>query len=449
MPGKWEELLSTIGVPVETVPLLLKEWRSAKPARRIEALCRTIGPEGSDPTWPVRESQRKLLRRGVYSPVQLLAWECAKTAKESIPVDFPFLFDLTAALSATLIEFHDLHLDDPLPSWPPNGTSGRSQYRELLQSVFRLREIREEREPLSVEISLPPTVAGGGSIDLKRFAQVVGRGVGVAEGRGLSSQPSPRAELSRLFRRHDGSPSTSLYLLRPEFDHVPKGRLSCVLRRDGLLTLATYRNPILNFYDGGWHIEDSDAGRRALDLLLASRFPKGKTAEDLPGLLIRLAHHMASHWHGGILAVVDDTTVEKDTLHKQGRDGPRLIESLKTAAKVPHGSELSLCDVSTTDPDAGPVEEWTGSRGLGRLFLTLAIQDGALLFRPDGRLHSAGRFVKESGKNLEQGGAGARAAKALARHGVALKISVDGSIKVFAESRTGKPLVPMSGLRIR
>jgi hypothetical protein len=448
MPEKWQKLIDTLGVPIDAVPRLLDQWKAKGAGLRIESLCRAIGPEASDPTWPVRDQPRALLRRKIYSPIQLLAWECAKAATDSIPIDFPFLFDVTAILSTALIGFRDLEPDDPRPAWPPNGGSDRVRYRELLQSVFRLREMREEREPLSMEISLPSNGSARGAIELKRFAQVVGRGVGVAVGRKLYDQPEPRAELGRLFRKHEGAPSTNLYLLRPEFDHIPKERIALILRRDGLLTLATHGNPLLNFYDGGWHIEDSDAGRRAIDLLLTVRFSKRQIAENLAVLLTRLAHHMASHWHGGILAVVDDGNL-KEGLHREGVEGQQLVRSLRTAAKVPRGSELSLCDVPVNDPEAGPPDSWVGSKGLGRLFLTLAIQDGALLFRPDGRLHSAGRFVKESGKNLEQGGAGARAARALARHGVALKISVDGSIKAFAEDRSGRPLVPQSGLRIR
>jgi hypothetical protein len=453
MPEEWQQLVETLDLPIDAVSTLLDNWKSDGGGRRIESIFKTLGPEAAEPTWPVRATQRQLLRKGVYSPIQLLAWECAKESTTSIPQDFPFLFDLSAAMLSALEEFRDLKPESAVPAWPPNGGSSRSANRKLMQSLFQLRELREEGEPLSIEVSLPSHTSTTRRIPIKRFAQVVGRGVGVAEGAGLSGRPLAKAELARLFRSHSGAPSTGLYFLRPEFNHVPKDRVSVVLRRDGLLTIATYRNPLMNFYDGGWHIEDSAAGERAVDLLLSRRFPDRKIPEALPGLLVRLAHHMAAHWHGGILAVVDSNLPES-ALHPLGRDGPKLVGALKTVAKVAKGHDLNICDVPADGFEAEIVEDWSGTGGLGRVFLTLAIQDGALLLHPDGRLHSSGRFVTESKKNVGTGGAGARAARALAAFGVTLKISVDGSIKVFAETtggrrKPGRSLVPETGLRIR
>ncbi|HZY70871.1 MAG TPA: hypothetical protein VFF67_07855 [Thermoplasmata archaeon] len=216
------------------------------------------------------------------------------------------------------------------------------------------------------------------------------------------------------------------------------------MRRDGLLTLASRYNPLLDFYDGGWHVVDMEGGRRAIDRLLSARFGGTQIDSDLPKFLLRLAYHMATHWHGGILAVVDEKAAEK-RLHPALPESRAMTLLIRKAAGA-KTKEFRITDVDKpVDPDLPHKPSW----GLGRLFLTLAIQDGAVLFAPDGRFLSASRFVADNDQNIGSGGAGARAALALSKCGLAIKISADGAIKVFARAENGRLLVPAAGLRIR
>jgi hypothetical protein len=236
-----------------------------------------------------------------------------------------------------------------------------------------------------------------------------------------------------------------VYTLKGEYTTLDPGVLGLTLRRDGLVTIARQANPLLEFYDGGWHLVDLESGRIATKSLLDARFSaKGVTvAPTLPALLVQLAYHMASHWHGGILAVVDEFGLS-ETLHDPSDEAKQVTAAFTSVAGV---KEPDCVRITEIDSENSP------KRGLGRLFLTLAIQDGATLFRPDGSFIGASRFVKDQSTGQVPGGSGTRAARSLAKHGVAIKISADGGIRVFAkvDSKEGAAWIPSdgNGLRIR
>jgi len=280
---------------------------------------------------------------------------------------------------------------------------------------------------------------------MKRLAQVFGRGVAIVTGNELQSRSTPHGAVSHVFRDNELTPTARLYTLQEEYTKLDPGILGLTLRRDGLVTIGRRANPLLEFYDGGWHLVDLDSGRIAVKNLLDERFTRRDVpvAGTLPDLLVQLAYHMASHWHGGILAVVDEEGI-RDTLHEPSPESKQVTAALNSIAGVVDPGAARITEIT----DDGPPK-----RGLGRLFLTLAIQDGATLFRPDGSFIGASRFVKDQATGEVPGGSGARAARSLARHGVAIKISADGAIRVFAQlgSDAAPDWVPSdgTGLRIR
>jgi hypothetical protein len=442
MTSDLSALLDCLGVPPNRSEQVLGAWQPSNPTLRMRSMLERLGPEASDPSWPVGRSQDRLLKWGLYSPLQLIAQQCAGVARPTMESDFPFLFGFMGLVTQGLIHFRRSAPSEG--AWPPRDRKEARRYSALYQSVFRLREQREEREPLSLEVRLPLVTDLSPLLPLKRFAQVVGRGVGVANGDRLSAPTSPSAQVVKLFRNHEGTPSNRLYRLDSEYEYISPKDLSLTLRRDGLLTLASRYNPLLDFYDGGWHVVDMEGGRRAIDRLLAARFGGSQIDSDLPKFLLRLAYHMATHWHGGILAVVDGKEAEK-RLHPALPESRAMTLLIRKAAGA-KTKEFKITDVDKpVDSDLPHKPSW----GLGRLFLTLAIQDGAVLFAPDGRFLSASRFVADNDQNIGSGGAGARAALALSKCGLAIKISADGAIKVFARAGNGKLMVPAAGLRIR
>ncbi len=311
--------LATLGLPPDRTKQVLASWEPADSRTlRVWSMLQRLGPDASAGDWPVGSSAKQLLRWGLYSPLQLIAQECGVSVKDSMDADFPFLFGFVGLLTYVLIRLRVT--EPPSSAWPPRDRQGIRKYSALYQSIFRLREQREEREPLSIEVRLPLNGGVSPLLPLKRFAQVVGRGVGVAAGDHLATPANPEAEVTQLFRDHKGAPASRLYRLDSEFEYLGLKDLCITLRRDGLVTLASKNNPLLDFYDGGWHVVDLEGGRRTIDRLLARRFGGPKFDPDLPKFLIRLAYHMATHWHGGILAVVDSSEAEKQ-LH------PALPES--------------------------------------------------------------------------------------------------------------------------
>ena len=435
MTDQWSALIApTIAARSEDVETVVQGWFSADANSRyreaIRSACGALGPGSPDGDWPTSVKIDERLRLGVYSPAQIALWQCAKETKDRLRYEYPFLFTTIGMFSRALLGSYS---DSALTDWPFEPDDGASRYRELLQSVFHIRELREEGEPLSLEVRLPLSDSGSTDLKARHLAQIFGRGVGVAAGNRLADNPEAYGNIHQIFKDHTGSAMSSLYRLEPTFGHIPEKELRLALRRDGLISLASTRNPLLDFYDGGWHVVDLNSGRVALDYFLDKQFSGEDDGipEGFSRSLLGLAYHMATHWHGGVLAVLNSTDVDGDLLEK----------ATLTSKKVP--DVLREATGSSGKVDMAFIEE----KGLGRALLTCAIQDGATVFLPDGTFHSAGRIVSQL-ETIDGAGTGTRAAKAIGKRGVALKISKDGSIKIF-HSPNGTPATPENGLRIR
>jgi hypothetical protein len=301
----------------------------------------------------------------------------------------------------------------------------------LFQSVFQVREVTEERERLSLEVQLPLTPTIGTALDVRKLAQVFGRGVGVTRDPELLNRSTPVGKLDFYFPGHDSAPLSSLYHLDAPYPHLHENDLTIVLRRDGHVALASLSNPLLEFYDGGWHVVDLQSGRSALNLLLDDHFSGASYPPSLAQSLLRLAYHLATHWHGGILAVVRDEAEVEGILAKSNDQSQKI-------------STVVQKELDTKDKP--PRITAVGESGVGRVLLSCAIQDGATLFNREGEFLCSGRMVKETVGSPMEGGARRRAARTLSRFGVVLAISHDGAIRIFSEPPGLNYAV--SGLRI-
>jgi len=424
MPAASVPQLGNLGFDPDFVAEIVASWSEEGLSERVSSFCQLSRVE--DQEWPTRTSLNERLRRGIYSTIQLLAWEAQKKTQERTEIEYPFCFSLIGLLFETFLS--QLSGDTVLDAWPGD----YDEIRRLLQALFALREAREEGEPMSLEVVLPEEKHAAVTLGTKRLAQVFGRGVAATQGNLLWTLPDGEGGLSRIYDKHDTAPAAMLYHLGTPFDHIKPHQLSFALRRDGHFTIAAKQNPIVEFYNGGWHIVDIKAGRSALANLLDARFPEERPGRILKDVLINLAYHMATHWHPGILAVVDVAEAPGANILE-----PPTEDSKKITSAILEASE-------TNDSTIGV--KLIMDKGLGRVLLTSAIQDGATVFTPDGSFHSAGRMVRIP-EALSVGGAGTRAAKGLANHGVAIKVSKDGPIKIFAKSGL-QELVPAEGLRI-
>ena len=119
--------------------------------------------------------------------------------------------------------------------------------------------------------------------------------------------------------------------------------------------------------------------------------------------------------HGALLAVVEDSGLLDEAMVKAQNDHQLILDQVR-ACMSRNEQEPSICSV--------------GETGSGRLLLSAAMHDGATVFSKSGELLGIGRIVrsddkiksKEKGKG-EAAGSRTHAAKALARHGVVLKVS--------------------------
>lgn len=433
MNDHWRRLIEpTIAVKPCYLEKVVENWLGEPDTRNRDVLLSAFGgltPGAGDVDWPTGISVEERLKLGVYTLAQVAIWQFATETKDELEREFPFLFSTVGRFSQRLVASFEGDVQGPASL---NGDA--DSYRSLLQSLFHIRELREEGEPLSLEVRLPFGATTGTPLEAKRLAQIFGRGVGVATGQELTKSPGAEGRVHELFQDHSGSPMSALYHLKPEFGHIPNTELRLVLRRDGLISLAANQNPLLEFYDGGWHIVDLNSGRVALDYFIDKQFREenGQTPEGFTGSLLWLAYHMATHWHGGVLAVLNRNEAEGSLLEQETPTSKKVTDMLKEQ-RMDGDGPVSMTDVR--------------ENGLGRALLTCAIQDGATVFLPDGTLHSAGRIVSQL-DSAEGVGTGHRAAKSLGKKGVAIKISKDGAIKVFC-SPGGVPATPERGLRIR
>jgi hypothetical protein len=405
------------------------------PQEDITRLGKAIASATAGGEW-AGDRYRDLLARGVYSPAQLLLYSCCTRRGAGADEDFPFLF-------GTVGLFIDVIVQASLPertsvNVPRTGRDRRGYWR-MLQATFRLRELREEGEPLSIEIQLPVGPGRDDSLPVKKLAQVFGRGVGLAGGIGLKLRANGAGGVRHLFRDHDGTPSAQLYQLAPTYQFFLKPGASLMLRRDGVVILAVAGNPLVEFYDGGWHVVDILSAKLAVEAALDEHFGEGHAASaGIAEPLLRLAYHMGSHWHGGILAVVDIRELSKGKLLEPQKPWSRKVtKSMRSRPRL---------DDDDGSMDLSKVEHTR----LGRVFLTNAIQDGATLFNENGRFHSSGRVIARLGRadGRTSLGTGNRAAMALSRYGVALKVSRDGGIRLYSRPK-GVRKLKFEGLRIR
>lgn len=438
-PGpEWERIVqSVVSARPEVIRRVEESWNlpTSTGDRAIETLksqLAILSTPDAKPDWTTGVSEDDRLKGGIYTPFQILLWRCAEGLGDSLEAEFPFLVGLVGLASRLTLESTK---DEPqVAAWPPAGDADYRSIRRVFQSAFHLRELREEGEPLSLEIRLPASDADPPDLDLKRFAQVFGRGVGIAEGGGLSELSGPTGRLKWLWTNHEGAPVSTLYKLSKPYGKIPRGELRVILKRDGLLTVAADQNPLLEFYDGGWHVVDLTAGSALIDRLLERTFGAGQTESGLAQSIVSLAYHMATHWHPGILGVVREdqiSTVLEDPSPETTNINQMIRQSME--ALQLGQDRLRVTDMKDT--------------GLGRVLLTCAIQDGATLFLPDGTLDSSARMLKQVAQHVT-GGAGTRAAKKLSEIGVALKVSRDGAIRVFAGG-PDSTILPPNGMRIR
>jgi len=377
-----------------------------------------------DSEWPTKVKPIERLRTNVYSPVQLLFWKAAEHSKDQLEFEYPFCFSAIGNFINLLLYAWDPGERSAEELWSDNERI--KVHRRLAQSVFQLREVREEREPLSIEIELPFEDCEKNELPIKKLAQVFGRGIATSRDKHLSDIGNASGSAIRVFENHYNTPMNRLYSLDSVFGHITENRLSLILRRDGHVTIAMSNNPLLEFYDGGWHTVDISSGKAALQSLLEMRFTSGLDSE-LPLNLINLSYHLATHWHGGLIAVVSDLESVKEHLIEQTQDDPskKLLIHVHQCMKNFSGLDsFKISDVLRKGEDG---------EGLGRLLLSCAIQDGAMILNEKGELLSLGRIVKPKAEMLDSG-ARRHAAKTLGKNGVAIAISHDGAIRLFSDN---------------
>jgi hypothetical protein len=325
----------------------------------------------------------------------------------------------------------------------------------VLQALFQLREMQEEGEPLSLEIHVPFESGAGATLPVKKLAQIFGRGVSLARGAGLAKRTDPVGGVQKIFPDHMEAPATLLYELRPTYQKISDDSVALILRRDRVTTIAKVGNPLVEFYDGGWHVVDLNSGQGLINLALDDHFDS-KQNKDLAEIVLRLAYHMANHWHSGILAMVDVERLEAAKILEDQK--PESIDVTTIIKDEVQRIDKRLTSLRITD---------VRQTKMGRVLLTNAIQDGAVLFKSDGEFHSAGRFVMSIQPDREvtrsgtdagephsrearpRVGSGNRAARQLAEFGVALKISRDGGIRVYSRPPPGGNHLELDGQRIR
>jgi len=385
-------------------------------------------------------------------------WQSAKKTRNEMVNDFPFLFCTVGHLMDLLLRnVYDSNNDENIvarsgiekgsgeESQTANTNGDWDEYRKLLQSVFFLRELREEREPLSIEVQIPFSEPKQDSLNIKKLAQVFGRGIGTSRSESLTKIENPTGTIARVFSNHESAPQSLLYQLRAPFGHLKdptqstQPKLSIVLRRDGHVTIAAYENPLLEFYDGGWHTVDLQAGRYAVQELLGLHFG-ARCDPDLAEFTMNLAYHLATHWHGGLLAITDEFSkleAKDGPLEPECDDSKALFNEVKDKLKTKE-NRASLIDVQGD----GEGKEGTG---MGRLFLSCAIQDGALIFDPSGELLSIGRIVRSredqkshssnqaETRHREMIGSRRCAARTLGKYGISFAISHDGAIRLYCK----------------
>src|SRR2546425_10303253 len=179
MPESWEPIIADV---IATTAAKAKESFVAtdpngtpdgRAYRMGRAIMDGLGPED----WAGPQGYWSQIARSVYSPVQLLLCRCAANTEVGVETDYPFLFGTIGLFLERLVTKDQAESDGVHPPFPAGRDT--SEFWKTVQAVFRLREMREEGEQLSVEAWLPHPTAFGQSIELKKLAQIFGRGVGI------------------------------------------------------------------------------------------------------------------------------------------------------------------------------------------------------------------------------------------------------------------------------
>jgi len=357
------------------------------------------------------------ISKGFYSPFQLLFYEKFIETRELVKYEAPFLF---TTLSRTISIFHEK--PESKKKSIRKIKELRDTNRKLLQSIFWIRETTEEREAPSLEIYLPfdELEESMPNIPIGLLANVFGRGIAVTSGKNLIKGLAGRGYVKLFYSKHNGAPLAQLYDLKEDPCSNLKEFISLILKRDRHITIAQQSNPIFEFYDGGWHIVDYRSWSDTIGQIAYKKF--GKTINsNVIDRITRLAYHMATHWHGGILAIVDEITFDKTYVEQQSSNsnGHLICQSLKNG-RYEEGEVIG--------------ENVLMSEGIGRALMNAALQDGATIFNIDGKLLMTSAMVREQGGKIEEGGARHRAAKRLGNMGVVLAISHDGGIRLFSNN---------------
>ncbi len=358
-----------------------------------------------------------LMKHGIYSPVQVELLDILKKTPNDTLLQFPFCFKLIG-------DFIQNYL-----SKSKNQAINASSYTRLLQSIFYLRETREEQHRLSIEVKIPyeldessqDKILTGQYVKLKKLSQVFGRGIGKVVGEKLHVFYETSGQVKQIFTNHNTAPLSALYSLDgPSKGFEEDELMDLTLRNDGLISLSTPFNPLLDFYDGSWHVVDIYSSRIVYQLILENEF---ENYEESLVSLVDLAYHLGSHWHGAILAVIGEQN--KDELFQSPSDE---IKELNKALK-------ESIQKLTKNVNIKEIKE----KGLGRLLLSSSIQDGAVIFNSKGDLIQVGALaVVDNGKAMK-GGARTHAARKLALSGgVVLKVSQDGEIRLFSSQLSDK-----------
>ena len=432
-----DELVTEITqlTPIDAKRLLSDLNPGAEIEQTITSLSKAIMEGLGTNEWSSYPGYLSLLKNGVYSPLQLLLSNSALQPDSSPDRDYPFLFGSIGRLLSQLTT----------PAYALDDTT-KEKYRRMLQTLFQMREMKEEGENLSIEAYLPESINNDvrdheHDLEIKKLGQIFGRGAGVVAADDFPKRVKVKGNVFDIFKSYDGTPSALLYTLGQVYSHIPSKNISVALRRDRTVILSTKYNPLLEFYDGGWHIVDLESGRAAIEGCLESYPELSRKAREsgVTEPLLSLAYYMASHWHSGILALIDCEKAEQDGVLEEQKpwsmDSTRIILNQLEKEKT---SNFRITELSKTK--------------MGRVLLTNAIQDGATIFEADGRFHSAGRIVSNfstAGRpSDEKSGTGNRAALRLSEYGIALKISKDGAIKLYSSLPEGVKQLN-GGLRIR
>ena len=430
------------------------------------------------------------IKKGVYSPHQLalyLASEIADNMKPSY--DYPFMFSVMGYYTYALVAMkankkYNHSMDDELQYQEnPNGdidldnvdldfepnidldldpddidlyysstqqapekfalqvANASDQYTQFIQAMFYIRELREEGEHLSFELVLPQIDSKRLRLGIKQLAQIFGRGIAFSQC--LDCDLEPSGSVTHVFNKHDNTPQSVIYNLKNQFSHIEEHQASLVLKRDGLITIAESENPLLEYYNGKWNVVDLKSASHALGCLLSDKFdtkedemPSMTQWENISEKVMNLAYHLASHWHGAIIAILGNDVKFNEVFTEPSKDHEHMETMINNQIGDLRKLNEKLPVINGESPEKIPD---LCLEGIGRLLLSLSIQDGAIVFDQDGNFKSCSRFVNSSEATKIEGGARKKASKVLSKKGIVISISHDGGIVIFYTKNENEP----------